>query len=234
MTVTQAYPLEAADPDCIDDAAAVELLRDMPWRRMVALGDSVAAGIREPVDGYRDEGFTDRLGEALTAAHDDGAYLNLGVRELRLAAIRDTQLPPALEFEPDLAIVIGGANDALSRRYHPDRVREGLRDILIPLSQAGAFVVTIGLYDLGRSGMLPAEHAAPMIERFDELDAVTAGVTAELGGLHVDTHHHPRASDPAIFASDRMHANARGHAIAFAAIVHALSEHASAAGTPLG
>jgi hypothetical protein len=41
----------------------------------------------------------------------------------------------------------------------------------------------------------------------------------------VDTHHHPRAADPEIFASDRMHANARGHAIAFAAIVRALSAH---------
>jgi hypothetical protein len=62
-----------------------------------------------------------------------------------------------------------------------------------------------------------------MIERFDDLDAVTASVAAELGALHVDSHHHPRASDPGIFASDRMHANARGHAIAFAATVEALA-----------
>src|SRR5829696_8056006 len=110
MSVTEIYPLEAADPDCLDDAHAVELLRGGPWRRMVVLGDSVAAGVREPVEGYRDQGFADRVGQALLAAHPEGAYRNLGVRDLRLAVIRETQLPIALEFEPDVAIVIGGGN----------------------------------------------------------------------------------------------------------------------------
>jgi lysophospholipase L1-like esterase len=226
MSVTEIHPLEAADPDCLDDADAVELLRGTPWRRMVVLGDSVAAGIREPAEGYRDQGFADRVGQALLAAHPEGAYRNLGVRDLRLAAIRDTQLPVALEFGPDLAMVIGGGNDTLARSYDAGRVARELREIVVPLSEAGAFVVTIGLFDLARSGLVPAEFAPAMTERFDELDSVTAAVAAEVGALHVDTHHHPRAADPAIFASDRMHANARGHAIAFAAIVRALSAQA--------
>ena len=227
MTVTAAYPLEAADPDCLADAEAVDLLRAVPWRRMVVLGDSVAAGVREPVDGYRDQGFADRVGQALVAAHPDGAYRNLGVRELRLAAIRERQLPAALDFEPDLAIVIGGGNDALSRSYDSERVAQELREIVVPLAESGALVVTIGLFDLARSGLVPAEYAPAMRERFDELDAVTVRVAAEAGALHVDTHHHPRAADPAIFAGDRVHANARGHAIAFAAIVRALSDRAA-------
>ena len=224
MSVTQTYPLEAADPDCLDDAVAAEMLRGTPWRRLVVLGDSVAAGVREPDEGYRDECFADRVGEALLAAHPGGAYRNLGERELRLAAIRDTQLPVALEFGPDLAMVIGGGNDAIARGYDRERVAQELREIIVPLTDAGAFVLTIGLFDLARSGLVPAEYATAMRERFDELDAVTAAVAAELGALHVDTHHHPRASDPAIFASDMMHANARGHAIAFAAIVRALRD----------
>ena len=226
MSVAETYALEATDPDCIDTAEAVELMRAMPWRRLVVLGDSVAAGIREPADGYRDECFADRVGEALVAAHDNGAHRNLGERDLRLAAIRDTQLPVALDFRPDLAMVIGGGNDAISRRYSAERVRQELREIVDPLIAAGAFVVTIGLFDLARSGLVPDEYVAAMTERFDELDGITAGVAAEVGALHVDTHHHPRASDPSIFASDRMHANARGHAIAFAAIVRALNAHA--------
>lgn len=48
-------------------------------------------------------------------------------------------------------------------------------------------------------------------------------VASSLGGLHVDTHHHRRSSDPAIYSSDGVHANARGHAIAFAAMVQALA-----------
>ena len=228
MSVTDVYPIEAADPDCIDDAAAADVLRATPWRRLVVLGDSIAAGVREPAEGYRDEGFANRVGQALVAAHDGAAFRNLGVRDARLAEIRDTQLPVALEFEPDLAIVIGGGNDAIRRSYTSERVRSQLREIVVPLAEAGAFVVTIGLFDLGRSGLVPEEHAPAMIERFDELDAVTVEVAAEVGALHVDTHHHPRAADPAIFASDLMHANSRGHAIAFAAIVRALSAAAAA------
>jgi lysophospholipase L1-like esterase len=40
--------------------------------------------------------------------------------------------------------------------------------------------------------------------------------------VHVDTHRHPLAADPDIYAADRIHANARGHAVAFAAIVDAI------------
>ena len=227
MTVAHAHPLEAADPDCLGDGAAAELLRDVPWRRMVVLGDSVAAGVREPAEGYRDAAFTDRTGEALLAAHPQGAYRNLGVRDARLAAIRETQLPVALEFAPDLAVVIGGGNDALSRSYTSGRLAEELQSIAVPLRDVGATVVTVGLFDLARSGLVPAEYAPAMVERFDDLDAVTRRVAAEVGALHVDTHRHPRAADPAIFASDRMHANARGHAIAFAAVVRVLSAHAT-------
>jgi lysophospholipase L1-like esterase len=226
MSITEIHSPEAADPDCLADADAVELLRGTPWRRMVVLGDSVAAGVREPVEGYRDQGFADRVGGALLAAHPEGAFRNLGVRDLRLAAIRDTQLPVALGFGPDLAMVIGGGNDALARRYDAERVARELREIVVPLSEAGAFVVTIGLFDLARSGLVPQEYAPAMAARFDELDSITAAVAEEVGALHVDTHHHPRAADPAIFASDRVHANARGHAVAFAAIMRALSAHA--------
>jgi lysophospholipase L1-like esterase len=193
------------------------VLQSAPWRRMVVLGDSVAAGVREPLDGYRDAGFADQVGEAL-----GGAYLNLGVRDLRLADICETQLPAALDFRPDIAMVAAGGNDALARNFDTDRVRRELTEIAAPLAGAGAFVVTIGLFDLARSGLLPAEIAAVMAERFDVLDAITADVAAEVGGLHVDTHHHPRAADPSIYASDRIHCNALGHAIAFAAVADSL------------
>jgi lysophospholipase L1-like esterase len=193
-------------------------LAQAPWKRTVVVGDSVAAGVREPLDGYRDMGFADQVGEAL-----GGAYLNLGVAGLRLDEVRDGQLPDALAFGPDMAMVIAGGNDALDRDYSPERVRHGLAEIVEPLAAAGAFVVTVGLFDVARSGLLPPEIAPLMIARFDELDAITAEVAAAVGGLHVDTHHHPRAADPSIYASDRLHCNALGHAIAFSAVVDALA-----------
>ena len=216
MSTAAQHSLEVADPDCVAPEEAVELLGGVPWRRLVVLGDSIAAGVREPVAGYVDLGFADRVGAALCSAHPDAAYRNLGVRDLRLAQIRDGQLPAALAAEPDLAIVIGGGNDAISRHWDHDRAERELLEILRPLGRAGALVVTVGLFDLARSGLVAPEYAGDLTARFDELDALTAAAAAAAGALHVDTHHHPRASDPAIFASDMMHANARGHAIAFA------------------
>ena len=201
----------------LDLAPPSEKLKDAPWRRMVVIGDSVAAGVREPLDGYRDMGFADQVGEALGVAHR-----NLGERDLRLAEIRETQLADALAFRPDIAMVIAGGNDVLARDYDPGRIRRELTEIVMPLADSGAFVVTVGLFDLARSGLMPAHVAPVMAERFDRLDAITAEVTAAAGGLHVDTHHHPRAADPAIYASDRIHCNALGHAVAFAAVADAL------------
>ncbi|MFC0598192.1 hypothetical protein [Streptomyces palmae] len=53
-----------------------------------------------------------------------------------------------------------------------------------------------------------------------------ADLARGLGGSHVDTHHHPLAADPGIHAGDRVHANARGHAVAFAAIATTLARRA--------
>jgi lysophospholipase L1-like esterase len=192
---------------------------------MVVIGDSVAAGVSEPVPGYADAGFADQVAAALAATREDFAYRNLGVRDARLAEVAERQLPEALAFRPDLAVVVAGGNDALARSYDLDRIRAGLVGLVVPLALSGARVVTIGLFDLARSGLLPPGLAPEMVRRFDALDDVTARVASTFGALHVDTHHHPRAADPAIFASDRIHANARGHAIAAEAVMRALSAH---------
>ncbi|ONH29743.1 GDSL-type esterase/lipase family protein [Pseudofrankia asymbiotica] len=236
--------LERTDPDCLTPAEEAALLRAAPWRRLVVLGDSIAAGVREPRAGYRDLCFADRLAAALAdgrkaprdrphrsgepgdARHLDYLnldYLNLGVPWACLTDVRDGQLPAALRFEPDLALIAAGGNDTLRPDYDPDRAWRELLDIALPLADRGVLVVTIGLFDLARSGLVSPRTGATMASRLDRLDVITAAVAAQVGGLHVDTHHHPRAADPAIFASDRVHANAAGHAIASAAIIRTLA-----------
>lgn len=216
------YPAEAADPYCVDFAVATERLRQLPWQRLAVLGDSVTAGIRDPRPGYWDASFADRLRLALAATRPDFAAVNLAVPYLTVAEIRCQQLAPALEFHPDVVLVAAGGNDAF-QPYDSTALREEMLALLAPLAAGGARVVTVGLFDLARSGLVPAEHADAMAARFDELDAITASIAVELGGLHVDTHRHPLSADPDIYARDRIHANARGHAVAFAAIVDAIA-----------
>ena len=120
-----------------------------------------------------------------------------------------------------MALVSAGGNDAFEK-FEADELRRGLHEILAPLAASGIVPVTIGLFDLARSGLVRASVAGAMARRFDELDRITAEVSRGLGGIHVETHRHPAAADPGIYAEDRVHANARGHAIAFAAIVERL------------
>lgn len=214
--------LEKFDPYCQWPAESEALIRAATWRRLVVLGDSVAAGIREPLEGYRDLDGTARIAEALRTAHPSFAYHNLGERNLRIAEIRERQLRPALELQPDLAIVAAGGNDALARSFDEDHVARELRSLVTPLVEHGALLVTVGLFDLPRSGLVPEPYAAPMAERFDRLDALTAQIAAEHGGVHADNHHHPLTADRGIFASDGIHVNARGHAIVAANLMRAL------------
>jgi len=223
MSIATAYPMEAQDDHALALGVAPLLLEGAPWRRLAVLGDSVAEGVREPVEGYRDLSFSDRVAQDLRAVNPGLEYLNLGYRGLRLPEIVRGQLQPALDFDPDLAIVIGGANDALSRSFHERAVRRGLETLIAPLTGRGATVVTIGLFDLGRSGLVDEPYAAALTERMDELDRITRKVAADYGAIHVDSHRHPLAADPGIFSSDRIHANARGHAVAEATIVRALA-----------
>ncbi|MFD3653488.1 SGNH/GDSL hydrolase family protein [Streptomyces sp. NPDC058620] len=214
---------ELSDPYCMAPDAAAELLRDLPWNRLAVAGDSVTAGVMDPLPGYRDRSFADRFTDALAATRPGFAAVNLAKPYLLLDEIRDQQLGPALEFEPDVVMVSAGGNDAF-RGFDPETLRAELTSFLTPLAESGALVITIGLFDLARSGLVPPEHADGMARRFDELDRITAGLARALGGIHVDTHHHPLAADPGIYSTDRIHANARGHAVAFAAIATTVAQ----------
>ncbi|MFD0312725.1 SGNH/GDSL hydrolase family protein [Streptomyces flavalbus] len=214
---------ESSDPYCVAADAAAELLRDLPWHRLAVLGDSVTAGVMDPLPGYLHRSFADRFTDALAATRPGFAAVNLAEPHLLLHEIRDQQLIPALEFEPDVVMVSAGGNDAF-RGFDAEALRADLASLLTPLAESGALVITIGLFDLARSGLVPPEHAEGMARRFDDLDRITADLAHRLGGIHVDTHHHPLAADPDIYAADRVHANARGHAVAFAAITTTLAQ----------
>jgi lysophospholipase L1-like esterase len=214
--------LERNDPQCLDPERAADLLRGLPWGRLAVLGDSVTAGVMGPLPGYRTRSFADRLVDALAATRPAFESVTLARPSLRLAEIREQQLQPALDFRPDAVLVSAGGNDAF-QEYDADDLARDVEALLVPLAEAGAVPVTIGLFDLARSGLVPPRAAEAMAHRFDELDRVTAAVSSALGGVHIDTHHHPSAADPGIYADDGIHANARGHAIAFAAIVDTLA-----------
>jgi lysophospholipase L1-like esterase len=228
--MTETVLSEWTDPAVLPAAEAAAMLAGAPWRRMVTIGDSVAQGVREPVPGYRDLSWTDRVEEALGAVAPGFTAINLGRRDLVAAEVRAAQLEPALAFKPDLAFVVAGGNDMLRPEFDADGVRRELAAMISAFRAAGADVVTIGLLDITVAGLGPARYREVMSARTRRLAALTADVAAELGACH--THNppdHPVAADPGIYSSDQLHLNARGHAFAAANTVRALAAHLASA-----
>jgi lysophospholipase L1-like esterase len=211
------YTNEANDTYCLGAEQAGALLAGAPWRRLLVMGDSIAAGIGDPVEGYLDLGWADRLAAALAAA-----YLNVGRVGAHAVEVREGQLGQALAFGPDLAVVAAGANDAFRRSFAAPAVEAELERIVSALSDAGSLVVTFGCFDLGRTSFLPPERRAGLSERLHDLGRLTEEICRRHGGIHVDFLRHP-ALDDGLLSADRLHINRRGHAIVAAEVIRSLA-----------
>lgn len=217
------YRDETTDPDVLGEGQERRLLREASWRRFAVLGDSIAAGIGDPVDGYAPLSWSQRVERALRRDQPALEHVNLGVRDLRAAAVRETQLEPALAFAPDLAGVIAGGNDALARTWRPELVEQQLDLMVAALREAGAEVFLFGLFDASATLDLPDPWGPRWWARMSDLRALTGEVAERHGALLVDCTAHPRGADASIYSADLMHLNHRGHAIAGSEAVRTLA-----------
>lgn len=226
-------PAELADPDCLAPGEGARLLAGHPWRRFVVLGDSVANGPFEAVEGFTPLRWTDRVAAELKAVRPDLRYLNLGRSGLRAREIRLTQLAAASEFQPDLALVLGGGNDAFRPGYADavaDAVDAELAAIIEVLRAAGAEVATVGLFDVSYSPAVPDRLRLGLRERMALLASRAQELASRYDTVHVDLSRHRRATDPALYSTDGRHGNARSDAIAAAEMVRQLGARLRRAG----
>ncbi|MFE3823972.1 GDSL-type esterase/lipase family protein [Streptomyces sp. NPDC059092] len=225
----EAADREAADPHCLRPGEARGLLARAPWRRLVVLGDLAVERAPEPVEGYGARPWYDRVASALDEAAEDVAYLNLlGRREVRVAQVRSSQLPAALAFRGDLALVCCGT------AYTPDETfgRYGLTAELVrivaPLRDAGCDVVLVGAHPLAAWPGLPASRRERAAEQQGRVSEQARAVALRHGTLYVapDTHRPDAAA--AVWSRDRPRPNSRGHAALAAAVVRALGARTAA------
>jgi lysophospholipase L1-like esterase len=197
-------------------------LTGAPWRRFLVLGDSIAEGIGDAVAGYPDVSWAQSLAVALNAAVDGLDYVNLGVRGLVASAIRDSQLEAAAAFGPDLVVLCAGGNDVLGRSFDPTALSIVLEQMVSAFAEHGALVVTFGLFDLSRTGLVPEPHRSELRRRIMALNDTMRGITERSHGVNVDFFDEP-AVDMSLLSADRIHPNRRGHAHIADAVVRSLS-----------
>jgi lysophospholipase L1-like esterase len=219
------YPAEAADPFCLGAGEAEQLLARHPWRRFAVLGDSIAEGLGDPTPGYQDQSWSDRIAAELRQTRPGLAYLNLGAANSTAARVGARQLPGAVAFGPDLALVACGGYDVLRFSYDLGGTERELRAIITALTQSGATVMTTGLFDGSYAPGLAERLRGQLRERLHELSRRMRAVSEDLGTLHVELTWHPASRDPGLYSKDPRHGTRRGHAIAAAEAVRCLGAY---------
>lgn len=213
---------EAVDPYYLSAEQADELLAKAPWDRFLVMGDSLAEGLGEASPGYRFLPWPGRTREALARRRPGLAYLNIGLHDLLAVEVRERQLAPALEFQPDLAAVVCGGNDLFPPEFDPDGVEGEVDTIIGALRQQGATVFTYRLMNIVSAYPVELEFLTP---RLKELNDRVAAVAARHGALVVDMWDHPGCADRTMYSSDLLHASMRGHALLAGETIRRLGRH---------
>jgi hypothetical protein len=91
-------------------------------------------------------------------------------------------------------------------------VAADLENMVAALREHGSDVLLFGLTDITKTGLIDPRYVPAMHERLVALADETRAIAARRGAIYVRMTEHPAASDPAIYGSDRLHANGRGHA----------------------
>ena len=220
---TEIPDLEAQDPYVLTPAEESELLAGHPWSRFAVLGDSIAKGMGDPTDGYVTATWGGRVAAALARERDGVTYANLARHRAKAADIRDSQLGPALDLEPDLVAIIGGGNDALAEEFDIAPVKATLDEIVVALTDIGATVVTYEGLDF------PRAFPDPAFEEFNrrllDLYAATREIARERETLHVDLYSEPWARERYCFSADLQHPTMRAQALCASATIRVLGEH---------
>ncbi|GHJ43216.1 hypothetical protein Cs7R123_05580 [Catellatospora sp. TT07R-123] len=200
---------EATDPYLADQEDLEKQLTGAKWRRFAVLGDSIAEGMGEATPGYADRTWFDRVHATLSRTHEVDLR-NVAQRDLRAADIRAKQLPAAVEFGPDLAVLIAGGNDLFSRGFDPDLVEADLDAIVGTLRAGGATVIAVTLMDIVSA--VP-QLAGGAMDRLPILNERTRAVCARHGALVLDAFVHPMCAERNVYSADFKHPTMRGHAI---------------------
>lgn len=175
--------------------------------RFAALGDSLTAGVGDPVDGgWR--GWAALLGGGLGG---DAEFRNFAVSGALTRDVEEDQLPAVLDFAPDLASVVVGVNDTLRCAFDIQDLARRLDRVCRDLAARGTLLLTACLPDPGTMLGLPAPLARPLARRQRAVNAVVHALSERHGAVHLHMADAAWVADRTLWSADRLHPGERGH-----------------------
>lgn len=177
-----------------------------PVTRLVVVGESTAAGCGAPT---HDRGFAGALARRIAARDASAVRWTVVARNGATIAQVHADLLPQVHGPVDLAVVMIGVNDVLTRTP-VTRWSRDLRSVLSTLTARSNRVVLTGLPPFTAFPILPRALAGYLAGRAARLDESARAVCAGLSGVtwspSVDL-----GLTPALFARDGFHPSPQGY-----------------------
>jgi lysophospholipase L1-like esterase len=109
-------------------------------------------------------------------------------------------------------------------------VERELDAIVAALRAVGADVLVMAPFDITRANVLPEDAKPAWRALIERMSALAERVAGRHGAVLIDFREHPAGTDAGIYSADRIHLNARGHAICAALTLRRLAEHVAEPG----
>lgn len=190
----------------------------MGFERYVAIGDSFTEGLMDirPDGTYR--GWADRVARRLADQQSGLEYANLAVRGKKLRQIADEQVAGVERLHPDLVTVGAGGNDII--RWSADLAEMGrvFDRMMQRLTATGATVLAFTGFDPRRRiplTQIPGRRA----DAYNEFIRMSA---ERHGAMLVDLWPLEPLYGDRMWAPDRLHLSAAGHALVAAEVLTTL------------
>ncbi|WP_157156484.1 MULTISPECIES: SGNH/GDSL hydrolase family protein [unclassified Diaminobutyricimonas] len=198
-------------------------MSDTPWRRYVAVGDSITEGFCDPgsTPGEAWLGWADRLARILDGNARIGGrsieFANLAVRGRRVADVVQNQIPGAINLKADLVSVMIGGNDLMGARADPDNLAAELESGITSLRAAGADVLLANCFDPQFAIFLK-----PLRGRAAVFNGHLWSIARTHGTFMLDVWGIREFHNRLMWAEDRVHLTAAGHRLLASRAAHCL------------
>jgi lysophospholipase L1-like esterase len=174
--------------------------------RVIAVGDSIAAGIGDVSINGRVTAWSGRL-----AAASRGSHVNLAVPGARIGMVQTIQVPAALLASPDVVLMSVGGNDVIDRRFEPRRFAEGLNRSLDMMQATGCRTVLLTVADWSTSWPMPGRLRQGFRRRIDRVNEVIRNAASAIDAHVIERAVQDPLQDRDFLHPDRVHLSPRGY-----------------------